>query len=129
MTQRRRLQKCMNFAARVVSGVGYREHISSTLRELGWPDIGDMLNKRDLMIMYRLVNDESAPELLRSRIISRADVSSRSTRAVSDGNLEVPRARTEFARRSFFIRAVKAWNDLAPAARSAPTMTVFKRSV
>ena len=127
MTQRRRLQKCINFAARIVSGVGYREHISGTLRELGWSDIGGMLNERDLMTMYRLVNDVNAPELLRSRIVSRADVSIRATRAVSDGHLEVPRARTELARRSFFIRAVKAWNGLTPDARSAPTLTVFKK--
>ena len=127
VTQRRRVQKCINFAARVVSGVGYREHISGTLRELGWSDVGGMLNERDLMMMYRLVKDENAPELLRSQIVSRAEVSSRATRAVREGHLEVPRARTELARRSFFIRAVKAWNNLTPEARSAPTVTAFKK--
>ena len=128
-TQRRRLQKCINFAARVVSGLGYREHISGTLRELGWSDVGDMLQKRDMMTMYRLSYDENAPELLRSRIVSRANVSLRETRAVSDGLLEIPRARTELARRSFFIRAVRAWNGLTPATRASPTMSVFKKCI
>ena len=128
-TQKRRLQKCINFAARVVSGLGYRQHVSGTLRELGWSDVGNMLRKRDMLTMYRLVHDENAPELLRSRIVSRADVSTRSTRSVSDGHLEVPRARTEFARRSFFIRAIRTWNGLTPATRSSPTMATFKRCI
>ena len=129
MTQRRRLQKCLNFAARIVSGVGYRQHISGTLRELGWSDVGDMLIRRDIMTMYRITHDENAPELLRSRIVSRADVSSRATRAVSDGLLEIPRARTELARRSFFIRAVRSWNGLTPAVRASPTMSAFKKCI
>ena len=127
VTQKRRLQKCMNFGARIVTGLGYREHVSGTLRELGWRNIDDMVTERDLHTMYRLTHDESGPELLRSRITSRADISTRETRATDDGQLEVPRARTELARRSFFIRAVKAWNEMPADVRCSPTMSIFKK--
>ena len=79
--------------------------------------------------MYRLINDESAAELLRSRIVSHSHVYVRVTRATCDGRLEVPRARTEFARRSFFSRAVRSWNELPGDVRAAPPISVFKRCI
>ena len=88
-----------------------------------------MVTERDLCTVYRLVHDESSAELLRSRIISRSDVSYRDTRATGDGQLEVPGARTEFARRSFFNRGVRSWNDLPLNTRMAPSITVFKRRI
>ena len=129
LTQKRRLQRCVNFGARVVTGLGYREHISGALCELGWRPIQGMVAERDLCTMYRLVHDENAAELLRSRIVSRSVVSVRTTRATSDGHLEVPRARTELARRSFFIRAVRSWNDLPADTRAAPSISVFKKCI
>ena len=83
----------------------------------------------DLCTMYRLIHDENAAELLRSRIVSRSNVSVRATRATCDGHLEVTRARTEFARRSFFIRAVRSWNGLPDDTRTSPSMSVFRRCI
>ena len=91
--------------------------------------IEDMITERDLCVMYNLNHVESAPELLRSRITHRSDVSVRETRATRDGELEVPRARTEFARRSFFNRAVRAWNRLPLSARNASSLPVFKKCI
>ena len=129
ITQKRRLQKCLNFGARIVAGLRYRDHVSGTLSDLGWRGIGEMVSERDLCTMYKLVHDENAPELLRSRINRRSDVSSRATRAASAGHLELPRARTEFARRSFFVRAVKSWNELPESARAASTTAIFKKCI
>ena len=65
-------------------------------------------------------------EVMRSRITRRSDVSARETRATVDGRLEVPRARTEFARRSFCVRAVRAWNELPGDVRRSSTFATFK---
>ena len=129
VTQKRRLQRCVNFGARLVSGLGYGDHISGALCELGWRPIQDMVAERDLCTMYRLIHDENAAELLRSRIVSRSNVSARATRATCDGHLEVTRARTEFARRSFFIRAVRSWNGLPADTRTSPSMSAFRRCI
>ena len=123
-----RLQRCVNFGARIVTGLGHREHISGALRELGWRLIEDMIAERDLCVMYNLNHVESVPEL-RSRITRRSDVSVRETRATYDGELEVPRARTEFARRSFFHRAVRARNGPLPSTRNASFLPVFKKCI
>ena len=77
--------------------------------------------------MYNLNHVESAPELLRSRITHRSNVSVRETRATRDGELEVSRDRTELARRSFFNRVVRAWNGLPLSARNASSLLVFKK--
>ena len=52
VTQRRRLQRCINFGARLVTGLGYRERISGALGELGWRPIQDMVAERDVCNMY-----------------------------------------------------------------------------
>ena len=59
VTQKRRLQIFLNFGARIATDLGYREHISGALCELGWRS-KDMVTERDLCTMYRLIHDESA---------------------------------------------------------------------
>ena len=126
-TQRRRLQKCVNFGARVVTGLGYREHVTEALRELNWSRIEGMITEHDVCVIYQLVNDARASEVIRSRIARRSEVSARETRATVDGLLDVPRTRTEFARRSFFVRALRAWNELSCDVRRSPTYATFKK--
>ena len=125
--QRHRLQKCINFGARVVTGLGYRHHVTGVLRELGWRKIDEMIEEHDTCTLYRLMYDEEAQEVMRSHITRRSDVSARATRATDCEYLEVPRNRTEFARRSFLARAVRAWNGLPCHIRRSPTYAVFKR--
>ena len=52
-----------------------------------------------------------ASEVLREGILRRSDVSVRRTRATESGQLQLPKVRTELARRSFFYRAISAWNN------------------
>ena len=73
-----------------------------------------MISERDIATMRHLITAPDASESLRRRVVRRSDVSSRCTRASEGGYLELPRVRTEFARRSFLYRAASAWNALAP---------------
>ena len=109
-TQKQRVQKAINFGVRIVTGLGRREHVTPSLRELGWPSVDDVIAERDIALTRHLITVPDAPELLRRRLVRRSDVSSRRTRATESGQLELPRARTEFARRGFFYRAASAWN-------------------
>ena len=127
VTLQKRLQKCINFGVRIVTDLSRRDRVTQHRKELGWPSIGELICERDLNIMFRLLHGTNAPELIRRHITHRADVSSRSTRASDDGQLEVPRARTEFARRSFLCRASRAWNGLSSRVRSSPNLPVFRR--
>ena len=42
-----RIQKVINFAARIVTGVRRRDHISPFLNSLGWSRIGELVEERD----------------------------------------------------------------------------------
>ena len=109
-TQKKRVQKVINFGARVISGIGRREHITPVLLELGWGHVDDVLRENDIAIKHRLLTASNAPESLRSKLVLRSDESVRRTRATDTGQLQLPRVRSEFARRSFLFRAAKHYN-------------------
>ena len=109
-----RLQKVINFAARLVSGLRRYDHITPTLVALGWPSVGEVVARRDAVHVYRALHVAAAPESLRGMVRPRSAVSARLTRATAAGAaaLELPRYRLTAARRLFPYRAAAAWNEL-----------------
>ena len=111
-SQKQRIQKVINFGVRIVVGLGRRDHVAPALRELEWCKVDEMIAERDIATMHHLINAPCAAELLRERVVLRSDVSCRHTRATEDGQLQLPKVRTESARRSFVFRATRTWNEL-----------------
>jgi len=111
-TQKQRVQKAINFGACIVAGLNRRDHVTPALQELGWSRVDDVLKDHDIALMRHLMTAATASQLLRDRLVSRSDVSSRQTRATADEQLQLPRRNTEFARRSFINRAIGCWNPL-----------------
>ena len=109
-TQKSRIQKIINFAARIVSNLKRRDHISSTLSELGWQSVDDLIMASDISLIDRILTGEEAPEAIKNMIVFRSQVSSRETRSSAAGALQLPQAQTELARRSFYCRAMRSWN-------------------
>ena len=101
----------IHFGARIVSGLGRRDHVTPVLEELGWSSVNEMLRERDIAAMRRLLRPSCEADVLREHVLHRSDVSVRQTRAVANGQLQLPRVRTEFARRSFMYRAISACNN------------------
>ena len=115
--ERKRVQRVINFAARIVTGIGRRDHVTPALEQLGWLRVDDMITESDVAVMRRLLYSPHVPGLLSGRVPRRSEVSARQSRGSVSGQLELPRVRTELARRSFLSRAVRAWNDLSKADR------------
>ena len=109
-----RLQKVVNFAARLVSGLRRCDHVSPTLAALGWPRVEQVVARRDAVNVHRALNVGAAPEALRDMMRPRSTVSGRLTRATAAGAaaLELPRYRLTAVRRLFPYRAAAAWNQL-----------------
>ena len=129
VTQLRRLQKCINFCVRIVTNLRRCDRVTASRKELGWPAVQELLREHDLHVIFKLMHDWQAPDSIRSRIVHRTAVSSRSTRATSDGQLHVPRVRTELARRSFICRTTRSWNELPAPVRSCTSLTAFRKKV
>ena len=112
MTQKHRIQKAINFGVRIVTGLARRDHVSPALESLGWKRFDKMLEERDVALIGRLVSQDPPPALAHA-VKRRSDVSSRRTRGTCKGQLELPKVRTERARRSFPYRAIYTWNSRA----------------
>ena len=125
-TQKHRIQKALNFAARIITGVKRSDHISPALKTLGWLKIDELLTERDLLTLFRLQNSPNAPDGLCQLVVPRSDVSVRLTRGAENNMLQIPRVRTELARRSFASRAARAWNRLPREIRTSKSHNVFK---
>ena len=99
-TQRARLQKILNFAARIVSGLRRFDHVSATITELQCSSIEEMIADADVtLVSSRLMTREEAPAALKALIVHRSQVTSRSSRSSSAPLLQLPRVKTELARR------------------------------
>ena len=131
VTQRKRVQKAINFGARIVTNLKSREHVTPALMELGWHKMDALITERDLMNVRNALFNPSASERLRELFARRSEVSTRDTRSTSDGHLELPLVQSEFARRSFIFRAARSWNSLPTDVRSsaADSASAFKTSL
>ena len=110
-TQIARRQKVLNFAARIVANLRRHDHVTATLSELGWPTVERMIEDAVVAIINQLMTREDAPDALKALIVHRSQVTSRSSRSSAAPLLQLPRVRTELARRSFRFRAMNQWND------------------
>ena len=111
-----RIQKCINFCARVLSGKRKYDHISDTLRSLGWLSAGQLHQYYTLMALHRLT-DSPEPEALAALFVRNHDVHTRTTRARNQFHL--PRIRNEHGRRRFAYRAASLMNALPSHVRDS----------
>ena len=109
-----------------VAGVRRSAHVTSLLKELEWMNLEGMVAESHCATM-RYVNNPYAPMSVSQRCKRRADVSCRTTRATDRGNLDVPRVRTEHARKFFSYRAVTRWNALPATVRETTTARACRK--
>ena len=108
------IQKCINFCARVLSGKRKHDHISGTLKSLGWLSAGQLHQYFTVMALRRLT-DSAEPEALAALFVRNREVHTRTTRARDQFHL--PRIRSEFGRKRFAYRAASLVNALPPHVR------------
>ena len=120
-----RVQRVLNFAARVVSGARRCDHVSPILEALGWRRAADLVTYRDCIGVYRALHESRAPVAIRSLFALRASVSERVTRSCVAGALELPGFRLSLSRRAFSYRAASTWNRLPPAVSGSDSRTAF----
>ena len=109
-TQKKRLQKVLNFAVRIVVGLRKFDHVSDSRNQFTWGRLEDIIETQDFSFIKRTLTKPNSSKHMRDKLLSRADVSSRQTRATTGGMLQLPRVRTELAKRGFHYRATAAWN-------------------
>ena len=124
-----KIQKLINFAARIVTGFRKHHHITPALNSLKWPRIEALVARRDLLKVFKALRCDDSPVAIRSLFTQRSDTSSRETRATERGDLQLPRCQLSATQRAFPCRAARAWNDLSPAVRELATVRSFRRTI
>ena len=103
-----KLQLISNFAARIMTAKRKYDHISSSIKGLGWMTVQNHLQYCDMVLIFKCKND-LAPKHLSSKLSQRSQVRRYRTRQHED--LNVARCTTALAQRTFFICAPKSWNS------------------
>ena len=91
---------------------------------LGWLSIEQLLQLRDVTMVFKCVNN-LVPIYLCNKLSKRSEIHKYSTRHCSDLNLGL--CQTEAAKWSFFYRVVIHFNDLTSDTRSANSVSIFFR--
>ena len=104
-----RLEKILNFAARVISGRRKYDHVSDVRNELGCLSAADM-SSCDTLVLLHKVTRAGEPSAIARMFSCNVDVRARSTR--QDSQLSLPSIRTEAGRRRFAYRAAMQYNQL-----------------
>ena len=108
-TSMNRIQRILNFAAKVVYGRSKFERASDLLDELGWLPAQLMADHSTICLAHKvLVSGE--PRSLAATLVHNRDSRQRSTR--KDGLLYVPRSRCEAGKRRFCVRVPALYNAL-----------------
>ena len=114
-------------SGRVMFTVRKSEHVTPLFEELEWASVDVRVSERDIAMVHRLLNRLYVPQCLRDSISYRGDVSVRETRAAVAGHLQLPRVRTEMARRFFGFRAPSLWNEAPADVKEAKSSALCRR--
>lgn len=109
-TQVHRIQKILNFCARVVTGRRRYDHISDAIEQLGWMNARQMVTFHAVCAVSKVVTS-GIPELIAETICPPAnEIHDHHTRRA--GRRTLPQIRTEAGRRRLCYRGVDALNAL-----------------
>ena len=106
-----RIQKVVNYAAKIIFGRKKFDHVSDLLEGLGWLSAGDLVQYHTLCLAHK-VRRLGEPEALANGLTTRSDIRNRSTR--QNNSLHIPMSFTEMGRRRFCCRAPRQYNSLPP---------------
>jgi len=116
----------MNTAARIVTRLHKRDHITPTLRALHWLSIEQRINYKILLFVYRSIHN-SAPLYL-SNLIHRQQ-NQRNLRSSSHLKLLVPKTHNSYGDRAFSVIGPKLWNSLPTHLTTTDNYNTFKKDL
>ena len=122
-TQLHRIQKLINFCARVISRKSKYDHISQEVRRLGLMTAQQLVTYHQMCLIRRILVTGEPHEL---SLFSSADHEHRTRYA---HRLVTVRARTCAGERRIFNGGVRKYNDLPTEVRDAVSMGGFKRAL
>ena len=123
--EKHELEKVQYEAARIVSGATKLISIDKLMTEVGWESLECRRKKHKLIFLYKIIHN-LVPSYLSS--LNPSTISNNSYYNLRHSeNLLQPRSRTNLYYNSFLPSAIREFNQLDPHARSASSLSSFKR--
>ena len=123
-TERDRIKKVINFAARVISGLRKHDHISEVIRGLNWLTADQLVTYHRTILVHRVVTT-GYPEALYSCISASDYRHDHMTRTAEE--LRVPQIQTETGRRQLAYSGIKYYNRVRKV--QTQTRTTFRTAL
>ena len=119
-------QSVQNAAARLVSGVRRRDHITPTLRRLHWLPVRQRVLSKIAVLIYQCLNGQ-APSYLADDCQLVSDIRPRRLRSSDSGFCAIRRSRTTYGDQCFAAAGPRVWNSLPTELRQSDSLAQFKR--
>lgn len=113
-----RLQSVQNAAARLVMGLGRRDHITPILRQLHWLPVRRRVQFKMATLVYRSLTG-TAPAYLADDCELTSNIRPRSLRSSDCRTCVVRRSHNHFGDRCFATAGPTVWNSLPPLLRQS----------
>ena len=120
------LQRVQNAAARLVSNLRLRDHVTPALKQLHWLPVACRI-KYKLCLLMHLIHTGQAPQYLVDCVQSVATTSRRHLRSAESAAYVKRTTRTKFGERGFSHSGPAAWNSLPPQLQAITDTNIFKR--
>ena len=120
-TKIKALQRLQNRACSIIENARIKDNWSRS-----WLNVENIIRYDRNTMTYKIMN-KLCPEKFFNKFFPRSSVSKYNTRNCRD--LQIPRYRTEFAKKGFHYSALKAWNHIPAELRELPTQNSFKKQL
>ena len=121
------LQRLQNAAARLVTGIGMREHVTPALRSLHWLPVRHRVTFK-LCVLMHMIHYGRCPSYLTDLVTATAELPCRGRlRSASSLQYELPRLRLKIGERSFSYAGPVAWNSLPTNIQQLADIHTFRR--
>jgi hypothetical protein len=127
-TEREKVQRCINFAARITCDGNHRkrDHVSPLLKSLQWLNINNRIALQESIRIHKELKRKHLPDG-NKHIYFRGEKNNRFTR--NNETLHVEHRKRETARRAFTITGPKSWNKLPTDLKNVKSNTSFKNKL
>ena len=120
-------QRVQNAAARLITGIGRRDHATLALRKLHWLPIPYRI-KYKLCVLMHQVHTACSPSYMSNLVTTTANLSPRhALRSASSQRYEVPRTKLKFRGRAFSFAGPSVWNSLPSNLQKQSDIKTFKK--
>ena len=125
---RNRIQKCINFAAKIVSRGNYKksDHVTPLLKNLQWMGINNRLILREAVCVYKDIHKSGNTECL--QLSTRKQQSFHPNRTLrNDDTLHTEFRRTKTGKNAVSISGPQIWNGIPAEIRNSTNLSCFKK--